>query len=124
MAISVLIWNEGRHEKQNPKVAEIYPAGMHGAIAAHLTKSADLVVVTATLDDHEQGCSQRALDTTDVMLWWGHMNHDDVSDAAVDRVHKRVLAGMGLIVLHSGHYSKIFRKLMGTTCNLKWREAA
>ena len=28
---------------------------------------------------------------------------------------------MGLVVLHSGHESKIFRRLMGTTCSLRWR---
>ncbi len=124
MAISLLVWNEGRHEKQNRKVAEIYPQGMHGAIGGHLSKSADLVVATATLDDHEQGCGERILNTTDVLVWWGHMAHDEVADAAVERIHKRVLAGMGLVVLHSGHFSKIFRRLMGTSCNLKWREAA
>ena len=92
MAIRVLIWNEGRHEKQNPKVAEIYPNGIHGAIAAHLKKFPEFLVSTATLDDAEQGCSQRSLNETDVLLWWGHMHHDDVADAAVDRIHNRVLA--------------------------------
>src|SRR5882762_1538991 len=122
MAIRVLIWNEGRHEKQNPKVAEIYPNGMHGAIAAHLRKFNEFTVSTATLDDPEQGCSEKSISDSDVLLWWGHMHHDDVADAAVERIQNRVVAGMGLIVLHSGHFSKIFRRLMGTTCNLKWRE--
>ena len=124
MAMRVLIWNEGRHEKQNPKVAEIYPNGMHGAIAAYLKKFPEFSVSTATLDDPDQGCSEKSINDTDVLLWWGHMHHDDVADAAVERIQNRVLAGMGLIVLHSGHFSKIFRRLMGTTCNLKWREAA
>ena len=65
----------------------------------------------------------RVLAETDVLTWWGHVAHDEVDDAIVDRVQARVLDGMGLVVLHSGHYSKIFRRLMGTTCNLKWREA-
>jgi len=60
---------------------------------------------------------------TDVLSWWGHAAHGEVDDAIVDRVQKRVLEGMGLIVLHSGHYSKIFRRLLGTTCSLTWREA-
>ncbi|HEY6407033.1 MAG TPA: ThuA domain-containing protein, partial [Ktedonobacteraceae bacterium] len=71
----------------------------------------------------EQGLPDTILDTTDVLTWWGHLAHDEVSDALVDRVHQRVLAGMGLIVLHSGHYSRIFRRLMGCSCSLKWREA-
>jgi trehalose utilization protein len=50
------------------------------------------------------------------------MAHALVGDAIVDRVQDRVLRGMGLIVLHSGHLSKIFRRLMGTSCNLTWRD--
>lgn len=122
MAINVTVWHENRHEKKNPKVAAIYPRGIHGAIAAHLRKNKDLKVSTATLDEPEAGLTEQKLENTDVLTWWGHMAHDDVQDAVVERVHKRVLEGMGLIVLHSGHFSKIFRKLMGTTCNLKWRE--
>jgi trehalose utilization protein len=119
--LQVTVWNEFRHEKQNPRVAEIYPNGMHETIAAHLRKSSDLAVRTATLDEPEQGLPARIVDSTDVMIWWGHGAHQELRDDLVDRVHGRVLAGMGLVVLHSGHFAKIFKKLMGTTCNLKWR---
>ena len=122
MAIRVTVWHEYRHEKKNPKVAEIYPNGMHEAIASHLRKSADLAVRTATLDEPEHGLTEAALNETDVLTWWGHMAHKDVADEVVERVYQRVLAGMGLVVLHSGHFSKVFRKLMGTSCDLKWRE--
>jgi trehalose utilization protein len=124
MPIRVLVWNEARHEKTDPHVAAIYPDGIHGAIAAGLRHAADLLVSTATLDDDPQhGCAQERLDKTDVLVWWGHMAHDEVRDDVVDRIHRRVLAGMGLIVLHSGHFSRIFKRLMGTSCDLKWREA-
>src|SRR5258708_40289421 len=109
MARSVLIWNEGRHEKQNPKVAEIYPNGMHGAIAAHLRQFAEFTVSTGTLDDPDQGCSEKAINQTDVLLWWGHLHHDEVADAAVERIQDRVLAGNGPIALHSGPVFQIFR---------------
>ncbi len=122
MSIRVTVWHEFRHEKSNPKVAAIYPKGIHDAIATALRRSKDLKVATATLDEAEHGLSVKRLAETDVLIWWGHMAHDQVADEIVTRVHDRVLAGMGLIVLHSGHFSKIFRKLMGTTCNLKWRE--
>ncbi len=120
--LRVTVWNEGRHEKSDPQIAAVYPDGIHGAIAAGL-RAAGYHVHTATLDDPEQGLSQAVLDQTDVLTWWGHMAHGEVTDETVARVHARVLDGMGLIVLHSGHMSKIFMKLMGTTCNLKWREA-
>ncbi len=80
-------------------------------------------VRTATLDEPEHGLSDAVLATTDALIWWGHMAHDEVSDAVVDKVHARILDGMGFIPLHSAHYSKIFKRLMGTTCQLKWREA-
>ena len=118
----VTVWNEGRHEKSHESVRKIYPDGIHNVIAKALRDRGLTEVRTATLDEPEHGLTDEVLESTDVMLWWGHMAHGDVKDEIVDKVHKRVLSGMGLIVLHSGHYSKIFRKLMGTTCSLKWRE--
>jgi trehalose utilization protein len=120
--IRVTVWNEGRHEKSHAEVAKVYPQGIHNAIGDGL-KEAGFTVRTATLDEPEHGLTQEVLADTDVLTWWGHMAHGDVKDEVVERVHQRVLEGMGLIVLHSGHFSKIFKKLMGTTCNLIWREA-
>jgi trehalose utilization protein len=119
--IRVTVWNENRHEKKNPAVAALYRDGIHGAIAAGL-KGADFTVRTATLDEPEHGLTAAVLEETDVLTWWGHLAHDDVNDEIVERVCARVLDGMGLIVLHSGHFSKVFKKLMGTSCDLKWRE--
>jgi trehalose utilization protein len=121
--LRVTVWNEFRHEKSDENVAKIYPDGIHMALAAALGKDG-FSVRTATLDEPEHGLTAEALDSTDVLLWWGHIAHDEVSDEVVGRVHERVLGGMGLVVLHSGHFSKIFRKLMGTTCDLKWRHDA
>jgi trehalose utilization protein len=122
MTIRLTIWHEYRHEHHNAKVAELYPDGMHMALKAGL-EPYGFDIKTATLDEPEHGLTQEVLDNTDVLTWWGHMAHGDVSDEIVDRVQARVLEGMGLIVLHSGHFSKIFKRLMGTSCDLKWREA-
>lgn len=122
--LSVVVWGENVHEHRNPKVGAIYPRGMHEEIAAGLRASGDdLAVSTATLQQPEHGLAVERLAATDVLVWWGHMAHREVDDAIVDRVQARVLEGMGLIVLHSGHYSKIFKRLMGTSCSLTWREA-
>ncbi|RDI47994.1 ThuA domain-containing protein [Falsibacillus pallidus] len=118
----ITVWNEYRHEKKNPLVSEIYPEGIHGAIANAL-KEDGYDVGTATLDEELHGLSDEVLNKTDVLVWWGHIAHEEVSDAIVDKVVERVWEGMGLIVLHSGHFSKVFKKLMGTSCDLKWREA-
>lgn len=121
--MNVLVWNENLHEKEIPAVTELYPGGLHEYIAGFLMEK-EVDVKTATLDDPECGLTEEALETTDVLIWWGHMGHHRVPDEIVERVHESVLRGMGLIVLHSGHHSKIFRRLMGTTCNLKWRDGA
>ncbi|GAA3409174.1 ThuA domain-containing protein [Paenibacillus hodogayensis] len=119
--IRVTVWNENVHEKLNEKIAGIYPKGIHGAIADGIAGE-NVQVRTATLEQPEHGLTEDVLNETDVLIWWGHRAHNDVSDDIVNRVHDRVLKGMGLIVLHSGHFSKIFKKLMGTSCDLKWRE--
>ncbi|WHY89498.1 ThuA domain-containing protein [Neobacillus cucumis] len=120
--VNVTVWNENRHEQKNPVVKEIYPKGIHGAIAGFLS-DAGFDVKTATLDEPEHGLTDEVLGSTDVLVWWGHLAHHEVADEIVEKVHLRVLDGMGLIILHSGHFSKIFKKLMGTSCDLKWREA-
>ena len=118
--IRVLVWNEYRHELQSPAVAAIYPDGIHGTIGGALGQ-AGLDVRTGTLDAPDQGLAD--LDWADVLVWWGHIAHEELSDANVDRVQARVLDGMGFVALHSAHYSRPFRRLMGTSCSLKWREA-
>lgn len=120
--IRVTVWNEGRHEQSHPEVRKVYPDGMHAVIAKSLNAREDIEARTATLDEPEHGLTDDVLESTDVMTWWGHMAHNDVRDEIVEKVQTRVLQGMGLICLHSAHFSKIFRRLMGTTCQLKWRE--
>jgi trehalose utilization protein len=121
--VRVTVWGENVHEQSEPEVRERYPDGMHGAIAAGLSERLGDAVETrtATLDQPEHGLTQEVIDTTDVLTWWGHIAHDRVDDAVVSRVHDAVLGGMGLLVLHSGHYSKILQRLLGTSCSLKWR---
>ena len=120
--IRVTVWNEFRHEKTHEAVRAIYPDGMHAVMAAAL-RERGFTVRTATLDEPEHGLTESVLAETDVLTWWGHMAHGEVSDAVVDCVVRRVWDGMGLVVLHSGHFSKPFKRLMGTSCNLTWREA-
>lgn len=118
----VTVWNENRHEQQDKVVADLYPEGIHGQIASFL-KEAGFETQTATLDEPEHGLTDDVLQNTDVLVWWGHEAHGEVKDGIVEKVKNRVLEGMGLILLHSAHFSKIFKTLMGTSCDLKWREA-
>ncbi len=116
----VTVWNEYRHERSDEEVARIYPGGIHGAISEAL-RSAGLEVRCATLDEPDHGLTEEVLAETDVLLWWGHQAHGEVLDEVVGRAHRRVLEGMGLVALHSAHYSKLFKGLMGTSGDLKWR---
>ncbi len=122
MSIKVTIWNEFVHELESPQVAEIYPHGIHQALADFLGKEDDFIIRTATLREEEHGLTQELLDDTDVLIWWGHIRHHEVSDQVVDRVVRRVREGMGFIPLHSAHLSKPFVRLMGTSCCLRWHE--
>ncbi|MGA2642821.1 MAG: ThuA domain-containing protein [Spirochaetia bacterium] len=122
-SIRVTVWNENRHEKSDPVVAAIYPNGIHGAIAESLRAEPDMTARTATLDEPEHGLGAGTLESTDVLVWWGHVAHNEVTDEVAARVQQRVLEGMGLVVLHSAHMSKPFTRLMGTSCLLRWREA-
>ena len=123
MTTRVLVWGENYHEKHDPTTQQVYPDSMHGTIArglrAHLGGGA--TVETATMDEPEHGLTEERLAQTDVLFWWGHAKHDDVALEVVERVQRHVLSGMGLVVLHSAHFSRIFIRLMGTTCSLRWR---
>lgn len=121
--VRVVVWGENRHEQIQERVRKIYPDGMHTTIAEGIVENLGdrCQVRTVTLDDPEHGLTEEVLRDTDVLVWWGHAAHAEVSDEVVERVHRHVLSGLGLVVLHSGHWSKIFMKLMGTTCTLRWR---
>ena len=119
--IRVTAWNEFRHERSNEYVKSIYPDGIHGLIKQFLETRDDIEVTLAALDDPENGLPDEVLDNTDVLIWWGHMAHHEVPDALVEKIRHRVYTkGMGLIVLHSGHHSKVFRQVVGTNGNLSW----
>jgi trehalose utilization protein len=121
--LRITVWNEFRHEQQDETVAQLYPDGIHGAIASHLGGAPDLQARTASLDEPEHGLTEEVLDATDVLVWWGHVAHGEVSDPVAERVVWRVIEGMGFIALHSALHAKPFRRLMGTPCQIKWREA-
>jgi trehalose utilization protein len=123
MTIRATVWGENIHEHTNPAVGAIYPNGMHGQIADLLKTEGDIVPTTVTLQDPDHGMTESRLAETDVLVWWGHRAHEQVADEIVERVASHVWQGMGLIVLHSAHFSKIFRRLMGAPCALSWREA-
>ncbi len=120
--IKVTVWNENVHEREQESVKAVYPDGIHNCIRRFLETDDEIIVRTATLDMPECGLPDEVINDTDVMIWWGHCHHNEVPDEIVKKVYERVLKGMGLIVLHSGHYSKPFRMLMGTTCDLRWRD--
>jgi len=121
--IRVTIWNEFVHEKTHADVGRIYPGGIHETLASALRPHSELRVRTATLREPMHGLSDEVLAQTDVLTWWGHAAHNEVDDVVAERVQQRVLEGMGLVVLHSGLLSKPFKRLMGTSCHLCWREA-
>ena len=120
--MKVTVWNEFIQEKTDEPVAAVYPDGIHTVISEFL-KSDGFDVKTATLEEKDHGLTEEILEQTDVLIWWGHKAHGDVEEKIIDRIQSRILNVMGLIALHSAHHSKIFKRMMGTTCDLgSWRE--
>ncbi len=122
MSINVTIWNEYRHEKTDESVKKIYPYGIHETLKKQLSSESDFIIKTATLDQPDHGLSDDVIENTDVLLWWGHMAHGQVKDEIVKKVTDRVRKGMGIILLHSAHASKIMQSLTGCSGSLSWRE--
>lgn len=123
----VLVWcDDARGRDLPPAAAALHPEGIAATVAGAVLEQlgSDARVATAGLEDAEQGLAEAALAACDVLVWWGHEQHEALADETAERVQRHVLAGMGLVVLHSGHHAKPFRRLMGTTCDLVYREGA
>lgn len=118
--IKVTVFNEFVHETESEEIKAVYPDGIHNALKKGI-ECDEIAVRTVTLETVEE-ITDELLADTDVLIWWGHIAHNRVPDEVATRVQTAVLGGMGAIFLHSGHHSKPFKKLMGTTCNLTWRE--
>jgi len=120
--LKVTVWQEYHYEKEDAAVRAVYPNGIHGCIGDFLT-DAGYEVTLAAIEDEEFGLPDEVLNNTDVLIWWGHMEHDRVSDDLVNKIINRVInCGMGFIALHSSHLSKPFCKLVGTSGRLMWGE--
>ncbi len=116
--INVTVWSESEG------ALGAYPDGIHSAIADFVQKTGEFGEVrTATLNMPQHGLTEEVLNSTDVLVWWGHKYHRLVEDAVVESICRRVYDGMGLILLHSAHASKVFKQLVGTETNkLRWRD--
>ncbi len=123
--LNVLVWDE--NPRHAPK--ELYPENLRGAIAdglRELSGEGELTVTPIHLDEPDQGVPEGMLEAADVLVWWGHARHGEVEDALAERVKRQVHErGLGFICLHSGHYSKTFKAVLGATGDLKggWRES-
>ena len=119
--LRVTVWNEFVHERELPEIRAVYPEGIHGCLRSFLEKEQDITVRCVTLDMPDQGITQELLDNTDVLIWWSHARQEDITDETVRLVRNAVHSGMGLVALHSAHFSRIMRDLLGTTMTLHWR---
>ncbi len=99
-----------------------YPEGMNAALEAFLKTENEVTTIVHSKDDDGSALTEEILKNTDVLVWWGHWYHGGVSDRVVDMVVDFVNRGMGFIALHSAHESKPFRRLVGTSGALSWRE--
>lgn len=112
-AIRALVWSEGTAPQA------VYPNDVNASIAEHLNENRDIIAKTASIDEPDQGVSDERLDWANVILWWGHLRHDEVTDETVDRIEDYVRnGGVGFIGLHSGHYARPFKRLIDSSGDL------
>lgn len=119
--LQITVWNEYKHEREYEGIRRVYPEGIHQCIASFLSEEEDFAIRTATFDMPEHGLTEAVLQKTDVLIIWSHALQEEFSDEVAERVQRHVLSGMGLIALHSAHFSKIMKRLLGTSMTLKWR---
>lgn len=122
--MNVLVWYENKPLPEHVEGEHrLYPQGVHGALGALFAAQPDMQVRTAVMQDEQQGLSDEALAWAEVLVYFSHKHWRELADDRVDAMQRRVLDGMGLVLLHSSHASKIFQRLMGTRTNLiHWRE--
>lgn len=107
-SVRVLAWSEHTAPKA------VFPDDINNAVAGALCEDPQLTVTTAELVDPGDGVPEEVLASTDVLVWWGHLLHGRVTDAAVARIAAQVRdGGMGFVALHSAHMSKPFTTLIG-----------
>src|SRR5690554_1061454 len=106
--IRVLVWDE-----QQPEQQEVYPDFLGNHLAKHLRQNPALRVTSANINQPEQGLSKEVLDETDVLIWWGHLKHEEVPQETAQEIVDRVKEGrLSLIALHSAHWALPFRIAM------------
>jgi len=116
--INVLVWDEQQDRQVNSGAYKNY---LGNAIAEFLAKVPGVRVVSANINEPQQGLSQERLARAQVILWWGHVRHADVDDSKVESIVARVKQGKTVFVaLHSAHYSKPFKRLLGTRCGFAY----
>lgn len=120
--IRVAIYNEYMHERMDETARKAYPYGIQTVLSAFIDKEDDMTVSSVITFETIDLLTDELLDNTDVMLWWGHIRHDQIPDEIAERVKQAVLRGMGIIFLHSSHMAKPFRLLTGASCCLGWRD--
>jgi trehalose utilization protein len=116
--VRVLCWSE-RSEPER-----VYPQGINGAIAHGLREAGGFETRVAQLSDPEQGLGEELLGWADVLVWFGHLRHRQVTDTSVERIVRHVEErGMGYIPLHSSQGARPFQALLDHTGSLAgWRE--
>jgi trehalose utilization protein len=123
--VRVIVWSDDDAGAALEGAAtQLHPGGV-AATLGRVTREqlgSRASVHVAGLHEAHDGLPEGLLGAADVLVWWGHEAHEEVAEHTVDRVQRHVLAGLGLVVLHSGHHAKIFRSLTGTSCDLSWRE--
>jgi trehalose utilization protein len=118
---TIVVWSEGTAPKN------VYTNDINSAIVEGLKADKRFekdTIIAASISDPDQGINDELLAKTDVLLWWGHKKHGQVGDALTAKIKQRWMDGkMGFIGLHSAHFAKPNKALMGTACSFSLYKA-
>jgi trehalose utilization protein len=118
--IKLVIWDE-RQQSQK----EAYGGFLGDRIADHFRSEPGFSVKSVGMDDPEHGLTTGAIEDMQVLIWWGHVRQKEVAPEVGRMIVDRVKAGkLGLIALHSAHWSTPFIAAMDERARLdairKW----
>ena len=107
--IRVLIWDE-----RQPVQMKTYGKWIGEAIGENLSAGNKNIRITQThLGAPDKGLSEKILDDHDVIIWWGHLRHHEISQTEAAPIIDRILNGrLSMIALHSAHWATPFMEAM------------
>jgi len=112
--VKVVVWDE-----QQPAQKQAYSSFLGNSVAEHLGAQPGISVRSVNINDPGQGLAGGVLDDCQVLIWWGHVRHAEISAETGRSIVERIKDGkLSLVALHSAHWSTPFVEAMNERTRL------